>query len=142
MLYLAAVGRPLGNRKQRPSRLEANNSLRSVVGAVLGHHNLVMAVAFLLAAVVLSLTYQWATTGEITAFKVATATGIGGLTVGLLGILVSRLSDRKAERRHQEIIGILNRMDQRQQETSSQIVTAISEMTERLEAALTHDADR
>ena len=59
----------------------------------------------------------------------------------ILGILMSRLQDRGAERRHREITEMLNAIGERQEKTSSQIVAALNAVAERLEAALARDDD-
>ena len=142
MLYLAAIGRAPRVRKWRhPPRLEVNNSLWGAVSAVIWHGILIMPVATLFASVLLVLTYQWATSGDITAFKVGVATASGGLTMTILGILMSRLQDRGAERRHREITEMLKAIAERQEKTSSQIVAALNAVAERLEAAIVRDDD-
>ena len=59
----------------------------------------------------------------------------------ILGILMSRLQDRGAERRHREITEMLKAIAERQEKTSSQIVDALNAVAERLEAALARDDD-
>ena len=141
MLYLAAIGRPPSVRKRRPPRLEAHNSLWAVVSTMIGHRDFIMPAASLAAAGVTSLSYRLVTSDGSTALKAGAAVAIGGLTVTLLSMLMSRLQDRHAERRHQEVICMLNDMAKRQDEASSQILTALNDMTERLEAALKRGDD-